>query len=251
MSNQNPSAANTVEARHFRYLLSCFVDALDAAKASFVGAEKTWDPLRQREAAAKKDEARDRLFLCLRPDGSRLAITRDWCQRLYAEILRVASPPSGEQVPASVLLGGPMFAELRRLADGIEQVQEPQFEEERGDPGFFGVAGSSAQAETSPAARDVLAERQRQVTQEGWTPAHDDGHDDRSLALAAMSYTLQAARAKRDYENGGYLETSPPSTWPWDRAWWKPKNPRRDLVRAGALILAEIERIDRATGAPQ
>jgi hypothetical protein len=34
--------------------------------------------------------------------------------------------------------------------------------------------------------------------------------------------------------------------WPWDRKWWKPKDRRRDLVRAGALILAEIERLDRA-----
>jgi hypothetical protein len=30
--------------------------------------------------------------------------------------------------------------------------------------------------------------------------------------------------------------------------WWKPTNRRRDLVKAGALILAEIERLDRAAG---
>ncbi|MEB3421767.1 hypothetical protein VK682_24660 [Salipiger manganoxidans] len=34
--------------------------------------------------------------------------------------------------------------------------------------------------------------------------------------------------------------------WPWDRKWWKPTTPRRDLVKAGALIVAEIERLDRA-----
>lgn len=34
--------------------------------------------------------------------------------------------------------------------------------------------------------------------------------------------------------------------WPWDESWWKPTNRRRDLVKAGALILAEIERLDRA-----
>lgn len=38
-----------------------------------------------------------------------------------------------------------------------------------------------------------------------------------------------------------------PRGWPWGSSWWKPKDPRRDLVRAGALILAEIERIDRAS----
>jgi hypothetical protein len=35
--------------------------------------------------------------------------------------------------------------------------------------------------------------------------------------------------------------------WPWDRKWWKPTDRRRDLVKAAALILAEIERLDRAT----
>ena len=39
-----------------------------------------------------------------------------------------------------------------------------------------------------------------------------------------------------------------PYYWPWDPAWWKPIDPRCDLVKAGALILAEIERIDRAAG---
>jgi len=38
--------------------------------------------------------------------------------------------------------------------------------------------------------------------------------------------------------------------WTWERAWWKPTTRRRDLVKAGALILAEIERLDRAA-APQ
>jgi len=33
--------------------------------------------------------------------------------------------------------------------------------------------------------------------------------------------------------------------WPWDPKWWKPKDRRRDLVRAAALIIAEIDRHDR------
>ena len=36
--------------------------------------------------------------------------------------------------------------------------------------------------------------------------------------------------------------------WPWAAEWWKPKDCRRNLVRAGALILAEIERLDRKNG---
>ncbi|NPW56957.1 hypothetical protein HPR97_34090, partial [Pseudomonas aeruginosa] len=34
--------------------------------------------------------------------------------------------------------------------------------------------------------------------------------------------------------------------WPWDEEWWKPKSARENLVRAGALVLAEIERLDRS-----
>lgn len=80
----------------------------------------------------------------------------------------------------------------------------------------------------SDAARDVLAERERQKSVEGWTPEHDDEHNDEQLALAAACYALGS-----------------PTFWPWENRWWKPKDRRRNLVRAGALILAEIERIDR------
>jgi len=40
--------------------------------------------------------------------------------------------------------------------------------------------------------------------------------------------------------------------WPikWMAAWFKPTDPRRDLVKAGALCIAEIERLDRALTPP-
>lgn len=90
-------------------------------------------------------------------------------------------------------------------------------------------------ATLSPAARDVLAERVRQIEEEGFSLAADDNSPAGYFARAAASYALSAA-----------CWSFPPSLWPWHTSWWKPKNPRRDLVRAGALILAEIERIDRA-----
>ena len=40
--------------------------------------------------------------------------------------------------------------------------------------------------------------------------------------------------------------TAPPSMWPWTSEWWKPSTRRRMLVKAAALILSEIERLDRA-----
>lgn len=85
------------------------------------------------------------------------------------------------------------------------------------------------------AARDVLAERQRQISVEGWTPEHDDEHSFEEMAFAASCYACA--------DEG----EAPPAVWPWDWKWWKPKGRRRNLVKAGALILAEIERLDRAT----
>ena len=92
----------------------------------------------------------------------------------------------------------------------------------------------------SEAARDVLAERERQVTAEGWTPEHDDEHEHGEMSKAASAYAWGS-----NYPlilGAG----NPPDCWPWDVEWWKPTEPRRDLVKAGALILAEIERMDRA-----
>lgn len=100
------------------------------------------------------------------------------------------------------------------------------------------------------AAADVLAERQRQVTAEGWSPKHDDQYKNTELAFAASCYAFHAAAASWDLEDDGipYDSHPVPKQWPWDPSWWKPTDARRDLVKAGALILAEIDRIDRAAG---
>ena len=92
----------------------------------------------------------------------------------------------------------------------------------------------------NPALLDVIAERQRQQSVEGWMPEHDDEHCNGELAMAAVCYINETGTVNR---NGGK-----PWGWPWDASWWKPNARRRNLVKAGALILAEIERIDRAAG---
>jgi len=94
------------------------------------------------------------------------------------------------------------------------------------------------------AARDVLAERARQISAEGWTPEEDDAYQARDLANAGASYALVAGLSP---EHRDIIASTPPGPWPWAGSWWKPTDPRRDLVKAGALILAEIERLDRAT----
>jgi hypothetical protein len=94
--------------------------------------------------------------------------------------------------------------------------------------------------------REIAAERQRQVDVEGWTPEHDDEHVNGELAFAAACYARLAGDEGR---TNGLAHTSirhiVPGSWPWADEWWKPKGPRRDLLRAAALIVAEIERLDR------
>lgn len=91
------------------------------------------------------------------------------------------------------------------------------------------------------ALNDIAAERARQISAEGWTPEHDDEHSTGEMASAAACYARRAAmQARNPGQQGG-----PVSFWPWDLKWWKPSDPRRNLVKAAALIVAEIERLDR------
>ena len=90
------------------------------------------------------------------------------------------------------------------------------------------------------AARDVLAERQRQVSAEGWTPDGDDAYLNYELAHAAAAYAYPALTAVRGL-----------SVWPWPAEWLKIRDHRRNVVKAAALLLAEIERLDRAAMSAQ
>jgi hypothetical protein len=91
---------------------------------------------------------------------------------------------------------------------------------------------------------EVAAERRRQIEAEGWTPEHDDQHADGQMAKAAACYAATGAiPPEKLTAKAGDLMTR---TWPWERSWWKPRGGRKDLVRAAALIVAEIERLDRA-----
>lgn len=95
---------------------------------------------------------------------------------------------------------------------------------------------------------DIYGERLRQQSVEGWTPEHDDDYLNGELATAAAYYAIHAGIAERqvaayllDEDEHGVLVG-----WPWGRSWFKPKTRRFDLIRAAALLVAEIERLDRA-----
>lgn len=96
-------------------------------------------------------------------------------------------------------------------------------------------------------ALELLAdERKRQIEVEGWAPERDDQYTYGSLAKAAACYsTPEMSRIVMsvDSKNPDYT----PRHWPFSDEWWKPtpENRIRELVKAGALIVAEIERLQR------
>ena len=107
---------------------------------------------------------------------------------------------------------------------------------------------ATSPAPLSAAITDIIAERQRQQSVEGWTPEHDEQHTSGELAGAAACYARHVNGRQWVYPTRpeSYASEKAPNEWPWHEEWWKPTNPRRDLVKAGAFIAAEIERIDRA-----
>lgn len=104
----------------------------------------------------------------------------------------------------------------------------------------------------------IAAERRRQVQTEGWSAAHDDGHVSGELRDAAACY------ANPQFTDDPRVIS--PDNWPWTAEWWKPsvdyrnqyirnsvlhghvQGKIRDLAKAGALLAAEIDRLQRLTG---
>ncbi len=112
--------------------------------------------------------------------------------------------------------------------------------------------------DTALVLEQIADERSRQINAEGYSREHDDEHADGAIAMAAACYAApHRIYIKRDYADGVTFAD------PWPAGWRGDKRPhegnvvrsngshgeakRRDLlVKAAALIIAEIERMDRA-----
>lgn len=92
---------------------------------------------------------------------------------------------------------------------------------------------------------EIKRERKRQVTEERYGLLHDDKHNHNELAFAAVAYALPDSH--RDYWVGHVDKYRRPHWWPWNPQSFKatPNNRIRELVKAGALIAAEIDRLKR------
>lgn len=75
----------------------------------------------------------------------------------------------------------------------------------------------------------------------------DDEHGNAQMARAAGAYAIETSAATyRDPLAQERIRAFAREAWPWADDWYKPGDARRNLVKAGALIVAEIERLDRA-----
>ncbi|KKN40146.1 hypothetical protein LCGC14_0736440 [marine sediment metagenome] len=103
----------------------------------------------------------------------------------------------------------------------------------------------------------IFKERRRQVEGEHWGPEHDDEAWTGTMALAAACYAAPIALYKQQVSSIGFAFVDP---WPWeqrfDRRTERPVPPNlpstgcqlriRELVKAGGLIAAEVDRLLRA-----
>ncbi|HHE7826624.1 hypothetical protein [Pseudomonas aeruginosa] len=191
------------------------------------------------------------------PDGA-----SDLCRflaKLYCELdgLRYSTAKlPAEQIADALIFKWPVLQGARNQLN-IKRISEQPYDESKLHSAIAAMLaaapGNSAQhsvpellvraedfvsgKEVPQAWLDVQAERRRQITAEGWTPEHDDLYCAAELPRAAAAYILNGANDEA------------PAIWPFSAKWWKPRDARSNYVRAGALILAEIERLDRAAAA--
>lgn len=90
----------------------------------------------------------------------------------------------------------------------------------------------------------IAKERERQKGECLYSPEYDIKENRfGALALAAACYALPQKR--RNCVKYAYIPRPIPELWPWDWDTYKPTEDDRisELVRAGALIAAEIDRL--------
>jgi hypothetical protein len=86
----------------------------------------------------------------------------------------------------------------------------------------------------------ILAERERQISEEGYNKTHDSFHNYEEFIKAAISYSINSFNDDESKKLGEQW-------WPWSEESYKPKDVLQNLKRAGALIAAAIDRFEEGT----
>ena len=96
----------------------------------------------------------------------------------------------------------------------------------------------------------IAEERQRQIEVEGYTEQHDSNHKVSefisaagSYAHSAVMYALKEEGATNDALTNGIPFLKKSFVWGYDA--FKPTGCLKDLIKAGALIAAAIDRLQR------
>ena len=87
----------------------------------------------------------------------------------------------------------------------------------------------------------IAAERARQIDVKGFKAPRDAQYTQGQLLLGAIAY-IQATGMQLRF--GELPKCFVPMAWPWDRSTWRPGDRKRNLAKAGAMIAAEIDRIE-------
>lgn len=92
----------------------------------------------------------------------------------------------------------------------------------------------------------IGVERQRQIEEEGFSVENDDKYANGELGSAGVCYSALEFYRNADADEYEDKKEHGFFPWPWHLSWWKPSDdPVKNLVKAGALIAAEIDRLNR------
>lgn len=136
------------------------------------------------------------------------------------------------------------------LESGLHKVSELHCPRCDGDSFYYKLKPDEVET-TKSGAQLIALERVRQLKIEGWSAEHDDTHTHGGLAAAGAWYanfSVGMSRAGLNPDiNQIKSDTLRLSAWPWEPKWCNPSADQvRNLVKAGALIAAEIDRLQRA-----
>lgn len=167
--------------------------------------------------------------------------THKWRTSTKGQYTQWTNPPDGTYRYIEVCLDcNALSWSAVESVDETGIVQRPvDVNEESASPATKGT-GDDPEHQHENGASLIAIERRRQVEVEGWGAGHDKEHGGDELVMAAVAYALP------------YFYKGREDFWPWDESYWKPvetgpnqprENRIRELVKAGALIAAEIDRL--------
>ena len=235
--------------------LVCAACGTSAQQAAEPGAEPVmWFEAEPSARGREVKEVIGSMLYSTRIHTGKAPVTTNPVWPLYAAPVAAPSAPGTPEAPAPatgvLCIGvaapkGATVSVIQRRADGTSIVLHTGTHPVGDSMCTLNLASFASFAKTT-AAYDVLVERWRQVEVEGYDIENDDAHVLGELGAYAAFYAMPPAARDWPAEETGYGATWGEAIIPADWTAPKPGDRRTELVKAGALVLSEIERLDRA-----